>query len=239
MKISPFLFRQIHKWVGLILGLQFLLWTVSGLGMALLDHEEVSGGPRPPQAAAPPMPATAGWATALQSLGSQSLIGLSVRPLLDRQIFEVVTADGVRLFDAETGDPVLVDSILATRIAAAAYEGHGRVKQVAPLEELTLAVRRHDLPIWQVDFFDDRNSSFYISGQSGTLLERRNDSWRLWDFLWMLHNMDYVNRTSFNHPLIVLVAFFTLWLAITGFYLLFTTRWRRDLAWLKRPATRR
>jgi hypothetical protein len=37
------LIRTLHKWFGLVLGLQFLLWTVSGAMMALLDHHKVSG----------------------------------------------------------------------------------------------------------------------------------------------------------------------------------------------------
>ncbi|MBA3676386.1 MAG: PepSY domain-containing protein [Sphingosinicella sp.] len=233
MKISPLLFRKIHKWVGLILGIQFLLWTISGLGMALLDHEEVSGG-HAPETPTIPMPAGGGWGRALASVGSQPVTGLAVLPLLDRQVIEIDIAGGTRLFDSETGSPVTVDATLAEAIAVAAYHEPSRVQRVEPLDRLTLAVREHELPIWRVDFADERNSSFYVSGTTGKLLERRNDSWRLWDVLWMLHNMDYLNRTSFNHPLIVAVTFFTLWLAITGFYLLFATGWRKDLRWLRR-----
>ena len=50
----------------------------------------------------------------------------------------------------------------------------------------------------------------------------------------MLHNMDYVNRTSFNHPLIVLVGFAAVWLAITGVYLLFKTSWKPEQRLLRR-----
>ena len=229
MRISPLLFRKIHKWTGLILGIQFLLWTVSGLGMALLDHREVGGGASRPEPAPAQLPANGGWERTAGSLAEQEVTGLAVRPLLDRQVFEVATSKGVRLFDAATGTPVRVDQDLARRVAVAAYQGTAPVERVEPLRELTLAVREHKLPIWRVDFADDRGSVFYVSGETGKLLERRNDSWRLWDFLWMLHNMDYANRSSFNHPLIVTVTFATLWLAVTGFYLLFTTAWRPDL----------
>ena len=44
MTWSPmFLIRWLHKWSGLVLGLQFLLWALSGAVMALLDHHKVSG----------------------------------------------------------------------------------------------------------------------------------------------------------------------------------------------------
>lgn len=239
MKVSPSLFRKIHKWVGLVLGIQFLLWTVSGLGMALLDHEEVSGGHSAPATAPLPLGSGAGWSAVQRSLGPVAVNGLTVRPLLDRQIFEVSMPGGARLFDAETGSSIQVDATLASAIATAEYNGEPQVKRVSPLDELTPAVRDHELPIWRVDFEDDKNSSFYVSGSTGRLLERRNDSWRLFDLLWMLHNMDYVNRSSFNHPLIVMVTFGTLWLAGTGFYLLFKSGWRQELKWVRRRRSKR
>ncbi len=47
-------------------------------------------------------------------------------------------------------------------------------------------------------------------------------------------NMDYANRTSFNHPLIIMVGFAMTWLAVTGFWLLFRTMWRHDFRLLRR-----
>jgi len=238
MSLATF-FRRVHKWVGLLLGLQFLLWTISGTAMALLDHEQVSGGHKPPAAEAPPLPGSgAAWPRIVEAIGPTPIESVALRPLLDRQVYEVGTGDSVLLFDAVTGMPVQVNAGLARRVAAAGHEGAGRVSGVTQLRELTLAVRTHELPIWQVDFDDEQASSFYVSGSTGKLLERRNDSWRLWDFFWMLHNMDYVNRTSFDHPLIVTVGFGAVWLAITGFYLLFKSSWRQEIRWLRRRRTR-
>ena len=84
-----------------------------------------------------------------------------------------------------------------------------------------------------MDFGDRQNNSYYVSAATGVLLEGRNDTWRLWDFFWMLRNMDYVNRTSFNHPLIIMVGFAAVWLSITGFYLLLRTSWRSDFRRLR------
>ena len=235
MILSAPLLRRIHKWIGLVLGLQFVIWAVSGATMALLDMKTVAGGKAPAAVIAPALPlGDTAWSQVRRSLGSQPITGVAVRPLLDRQLFEVTTRAGVRLFDARDGRPVLVDGLLARKVAEASYVGKGKAASVAPLGELELAVREHKLPIWRVDFADEANSSFYVSGETGKLLERRNDTWRIWDFVWMLHNMDYVNRTSFNHPLIVILAFGIIWLGITGFWLLFRTKWKPDLRRLGR-----
>lgn len=69
-------------------------------------------------------------------------------------------------------------------------------------------------------------------------VERRNDNWRWWDFFWMFHNMDYADRTSFNHPLIITAGIAMAWLAVTGFWLLFRTIRRHDFVWLRARRTR-
>ena len=227
MKIHTHTSRAIHKWIGLIIGVQFLLWTLSGTVMALLPMDEVEGGSRrdPPQVR---ISTVDHWPAVQRQMGSTPVLALSLRPLLDRQVYEVKTPNGVRLFDAANARPITADATLARDVAAAAYPGPAAVKGVTPLNGVTLAVREHKLPIWRVDFADNENSSYYVSGATGELLERRNDSWRVYDFFWMLHIMDYGQRTSFNHPLIWMFGFAAVWLAISGAWLLFRTGWRSD-----------
>lgn len=233
MKIHTHWLRVVHKWIGLVIGLQFVLWSVSGAMMALLPMEEVAGGPRrdPPQVEAL---TNDKWDVVQAALRETTITGISMRPLLNRQIYEVTTPDGVKLFDIESGRRIEVDAHLAGQIAVAAHPADAAVTRVQALDELTLAVREHELPIWRVDFRDDKNSSYYVSRSIGELLERRNDTWRMWDFFWMLHNMDYLNRTSFNHPMIIMIGFAAVWLAITGVYLLVRTGWRSDFKRMRR-----
>jgi uncharacterized iron-regulated membrane protein len=236
--------RRIHRWVGLVIGLQFLIWAFSGAMMALLDMEEVAGGDMAEQALAPlpPMPGAA-WPAVQRALAGQSIEALRLRSLAGQKAIEVATSKDVRLFDATNGQPLKIDLAMASSIATRAHPMARKPLRVIPLTELTLPVREHKLPIWQVDFADEKHSSYYVSGTSGELLERRNDSWRWWDFFWMLHNMDYAKRTSFNHPLIIMVGFAMSWLAVTGFWLLFRTMWRHDFASVRKlnlqRATRR
>ena len=234
MTIKSIWLRKVHKWVGLIIGLQFLIWAISGTAMALLPMDEVAGGDMADQPA-PAIPTTgSAWPTIQRELGDRPVSKVSLRALPQGQAIEVTTSAGVRLFDAARGNPIVIDRARAIAIAGGSHPRGAPVIAAEPLEELTLPVREHQLPIWQVDFRDDANSSYYVSATTGELLERRNDSWRWWDFFWMLHNMDYAKRTSFNHPLIIMVGFAMSWLAVTGFWLLFRTMWRHDFAWVHR-----
>ena len=233
MKIKSIWLRQIHKWVGLVIGLQFLMWAISGTAMALLDSEEVAGGPAA-EVRQQPLAASTSWPSVQQALAGQRVSGLRLRSLPQGAVYQATTEEGVRLFSAADGRPVMVDRAIAAAVARAAHPQAAVVKSVAPLTDLTFAVRTHQLPIWRVDFDDERNSSYYVSGATGELLERRNDTWRWFDFFWMLHIMDYSERTSFNHPLIITVGSAMVWLAVTGFWLLFRTMWRHDFAWTQR-----
>jgi uncharacterized iron-regulated membrane protein len=234
MNIKSIWLRKIHKWVGLVIGLQFLIWAISGTAMALLPMDEVAGGEMADHAA-PAIPAVGkAWPEVQAALVGQPITKLSLRSLPGRQALQITTSEGVRLFDAADGRPITINGEAAKSIASAAHTTGAAVKKVAALKKLTLAVREHELPIWQVDFRDDENSSYYVSGKTGEVLERRNDSWRWWDFFWMLHNMDYAKRTSFNHPLIITVGFAMAWLAVTGFWLLFRTMWRHDFTGIRR-----
>nr|WP_284698790.1 PepSY domain-containing protein [Sphingomonas lycopersici] len=231
IRLSPLLFRRIHKWVGLILGLQFLLWTLSGSMMALLDKDEVGGHDIPAEHASP-LPAGTALLDPATLSGLGPVSGLTLRTLANRPVYELRTPAGIRVVDAADGRRLTVDPATATAVAALA--NHNPVRSVERLAKPNLEVREHAGPMWRVNFADAANSSTYVSAETGRLLVTRGDTWRTWDFFWMLHNMDYVRRSSFNHPLIIFVAFGVLWLSGTGFYLLFKSFTRVDFRWLRR-----
>lgn len=230
-----FLIRWLHKWFGLVLGLQFLLWAGSGAVMALLDHHEVSaehavlGVARP---AAAPQPLT--LAQVAERVDAP-IVTLRLKPLIDTWIYEATTPLGVQLLDAATGAPIEIDAARARAVAVARYAGSEPVRSVTHVAETTLETRDVALPVWRVEFADDGRTTLLISARTGELLGTKNDTWRLWDIAWMLHIMDYTERQSFNHPLIITVATGAAWLALSGLILLFRSFRRSDVAWVLDP----
>ena len=233
MTVKSIWLRRIHKWVGVVIGLQFLIWAISGAAMALLPMDDVAGGPMAEHHAHKLPSAGPAWPRVQQALAGEEVEAVTMRSLPQGAAYQVTTAKGVRLFDSGDGSLVTIGPAAAGAIAAGAHPDGAPIRKVEALSKLGLAVREHELPIWRVDFGDDQHSSYFVSGTTGEVLERRNDSWRWWDFFWMLHNMDYAERTSFNHPLIIMVGFAMAWLAVTGFWLLFRTMWRHDFGWLR------
>ncbi len=234
IRFSPLFFRRVHKWVGLILGIQFILWAISGAMMATIDMEAMKARPD-----VSPNQIPAGDFVDPAAIVDQQVTGFAVRSVGDRPIYEVSYDDGIRLFDARTGNAITVDPAFVR--ARAEEIAPARIKSITRMDRPNLEARDYEGAVWRVDFADAENSSAYFSAASGELLTMRGDTWRLWDFFWMLHNMDYLDRSSFNHPLIIIVAFGTLFLSGTGFYLLFKSFTKRDFSWIvrRKPPSKR
>ncbi|MBP7338973.1 NADH:ubiquinone reductase (Na(+)-transporting) subunit F [Niveispirillum sp.] len=223
-------FRWFHKWVGLLMGVQFALWALSGATMAFLDHHAVSGDHTRRSVTAPLLSAEA-TVLSLPEIRSRlagPINALRLRPLAGRFVYEVQTANGVRLLSATDGSRVEITEPLAREIAGQDYAGTAGIGSVERLAGPNLESRKHEGPMWRVAFADADNTTLYISAETGRVLERRNDSWRLWDIAWMLHIMDYSERESFNHPLIILAAVAALWLAVSGLFLVYDSFSRQD-----------
>lgn len=215
----PFL-RRLHKWVALAVGLQIVLWCISGAIFAWLDHHRVSGDHFVRNVAEPSMPAGREPVDPRQwrDVAARGLHEVSLQPLDRRWVFRLAHGAGVDLFDAYTGEPVVVDEPAVRAIAAALYAGSGRLVEVVHHPSATLETRDHGAS-WAAQFDDEAGTTLWLSADDARLLEVRSDTWRLFDFFWMLHTMDYESRDDFNHPFLILVATSSLWVAMTGLLL--------------------
>lgn len=226
--------RKLHKWLGLIVGLQVLLWTVSGLVFAWLDHHEVSAehSTRPPEPAVLPRAITvAEPATWLSGLAANAVLEVRLASVLDRWVWRVETVDGVMLRSAETGEPLEIDGEIVRQLAQQRYVGEGRLASVAFHPTATIETRDSGAS-WEARFDDDKGTTLYFAAEDGSLVETRNSTWRWFDFFWMLHTMDYKGRDNFNNPVVITFGMAALWLSLSGFILLFRSFRRQDFAFL-------
>jgi hypothetical protein len=131
-------------------------------------------------------------------------------------------------FSALDGHPLppLTTSELRT-LAQQGYQGNGTVQQATLITELPLEARGLTTPVWQVQFADADNTVFYLDPILGQVLRVRTDNWRLFDFVWMLHIMDYDERDNFNHTLLIASSALALLFTISGLVLLVMTLRRK------------
>jgi uncharacterized iron-regulated membrane protein len=77
-------------------------------------------------------------------------------------------------------------------------------------------IRGRDTPVWKVSFAQPESLNLYLDPWTGEILARRTDRWRIFDFFWMLHIMDFDAREDFNHPLLQISAALGLVIALSG-----------------------
>jgi len=221
---------QLHRWVALVVGIQLFLWVAGGLVMSVSDIDEVRGDLTKAAIAPEPLrlervvPASAIIARVSAPITE---ISLSTGVLGPR--YRLTDTSGVvHYFDAKTGEPLApIAAAQALEIAEASYSGDG-AGQVPVLVHRTSTEYRNRLPAWRIDFDDEAETTLYVAADDGEVVTRRNRLWRIYDFAWMLHIMDYRDRSDFNHPLLVGASALALLVALSGLHLLAVTRWRRE-----------
>ncbi|MCF6225795.1 MAG: PepSY domain-containing protein [Xanthomonadales bacterium] len=235
--------RKTHRWAGLILGVQLLLWTVSGFYFALIPIEEIRGEHL----------AVSAKSFELASLESFQAPGLALNGFMSQHPTAVISSVSLahmrgrdvyriqaliddkphnRLIDARTGAPVaMMQAKEAELIASQLITFSAVADQVDFIEaaDADAEFRGRVLPIYSLYYGDESNFNLYLDAWTGELVARRTTYWRIFDFLWMLHIMDYDDRSDFNNNLLRVFALSTVFFVISGFALwLVSSQWMRN-----------
>jgi len=217
--------RKIHKWASVVVGIQFLLWLLSGLYFNLMDHTKASGR------------TYFSHNNQMINIDKNRLlepkdvltkfkpsISITQIYLLTEPYYVLTHKKGLyqdfendySLVNAYTGDLIEIDEQFAEKLAKQSYNGPSDVRSITLLQPPLTDIPKQKNATWQVNFVNDINTSVYIEVGTGRLVGYSDDNKRFADIFFMLHFMDYGNEGSFNNIQIILFAFFTLWLSLTG-----------------------
>ncbi|MBB5518076.1 PepSY domain-containing protein [Amphiplicatus metriothermophilus] len=215
------LVARIHLWAGLVLGLQVVLWTASGVVMSWFHIDDVKGLPNVRAAAPAPIeaagliPLDAAIAAAAGAAGG-AVEEIALKTFLGAPVFLARGPAGAVMIDAASGQVLSpLDEARALAAARADFAGAAPDAQAEWLEAAPVDYRGA-LPVWRVAMGDEAGTRLYVDPATGAILARRNDLWRFYDFFWMLHIMDYEGRTDFNNPLLKTAAAAGLVFALSG-----------------------
>jgi len=227
------LFRKIHRWLGLLMAIQIIAWMASGLWFSLYPIEQIRGEhlTRPAEPLAVGEGAEPFGEAPPASLLRQALDAhfegpwtLQTAALMRREGEVVWRVSGThderpftRLVGAEGVLPPLAQDDVV-RLARERVLDPGAVRDVEWLEQAPpdSEVRGRPLPLWRVSFEQPESLNLYLDPWTGEIAARRTGRWRVFDFLWMLHIMDFEARDDFNHPLLQIAAFLGLVIALGG-----------------------
>jgi uncharacterized iron-regulated membrane protein len=215
--------RKIHKWFALVIGAQLFLWALSGFYMVVVNIDIIHGDMLVKNLQSS-IRHDDGRYVSLQRLATlhPDARSITLKSMMERPVYLVAGASTV-LLDAVDGRQLSpLDKQAAMQIARFHYAGDGEIRNVELLEKNPpTELQTRPLPLWRVDFDDVWNSSFYIDPNSGEFKTRRHTLWRVFDFLWMLHIMDYDQREDINNSLMRIVSVLGVVLGLTGAWLLF------------------
>ncbi len=223
-----------HRYLGIIIGVQFIFWTLGGLYFSWTNISEIRGkdifdsknvnyislnvlSPN----------------FIIESLSDNYFISdIKLKKIIAREYYIVNATDKsnhkteVFLYDAISGNPKTDFSINeAEKIVNSMFLDPVKISKVETVTNNNVnkhhEIRNKNLPVYAVELDKRFNPTVYVSMREGEILAVRNNQWRIFDFLWMLHTMDYVGRDNFNNLLLRLFSLLGLITLLSGFTLFF------------------
>ena len=217
----PALARTTHKWLALVVAIQAVFWTLSGIYMTAVHIDIIHGDRLLKAPAVQPLSLAGLVEPAHLAHLAPGLKSARLETQLGQPVYVVETEAGKALFDARTGQKLSpLGEAQARARAQALFAEDGKVVSADLLTKAPLEVQTRPMPLWRVEFEGAWRPTFYISPFTGELVSRRHDLWRTFDFVWMFHIMDYDDRQDVNNLLLRVFTWMAVATAASGGWLL-------------------
>jgi uncharacterized iron-regulated membrane protein len=226
--ISPRLARriaQVHKWLGLIVFAQLFVWTATGLFMVSFHLRDVRGEALVHPASHVPSVDMSrvklNSAEALKAVVEDKPYSVTLKTMAGEPVYDIRSEIGIYIISAETGGVISpINDEWAQRIAESRWAGPGRFESIELVKQ---APREAGLPgrAWAVHYTGDGHPTLWVSETTGDVAAPRTDLWRLYDFFYGLHLMDYTDHENANQPWTIALAVLALTTVLFGIALLF------------------
>jgi uncharacterized iron-regulated membrane protein len=224
--------RRTHRYLGVFIGIQFILWTVGGLYFSWTDLDEIHGDHLrarsqidfsvPDGSASPDQIVN----TVRSLFGPTRITRIYFVKVLGSYYYAIEhEMDGKRstvLLSVEDASiRPAISSTEARQIAMDALANPSEPFDLVYLSSETVSkhheYREQPLPAWLASF--ENNVSVYLSAETGQVHAVRTNKWRVFDFLWMLHTMDFQGRDNINNYVLRGFSILGLVTVLSGFSL--------------------
>lgn len=208
--------RKFHKWLMLFLGVQFLIWSISGAYMVIFDIDYIHGDSLVVnhQTKIDAEKVIYPLSKLLQQYPDAKDIAVEV--FIDQAVYRFNQHDEKYVVNASNGEKL--SPLSANQAISAAKHYYNGVGEVADIKLFTenppFELSRRALPAWRVNFNDFGNPSIYVSAQTGKLVTKRHEFWRIFDLMFSLHVMDYEDEDPSNQ----LLFWFTLFAIVASVF---------------------
>lgn len=229
--------RKIHRYLGIFMGIQFLFWTLGGIYFSWNNMDDVHGETLLKQEKKYFKDVNfsivqRGIDSLKTSIKIDSVFAIDLmeafsKPVLIFKYFERKQLK-IQLIDAETGK---------LRTAFSGQEClemvEQQLKEPIPIIKAVF-LKKHTvgdhheyrgkpLPAYAFTLDHPTKTTIYVSTELGQITSVRNNNWRRFDFLWMLHTMDYNTRDHITNWILRLFSLMGILTVLSGFYLFYLT----------------
>jgi len=229
--MNPKFWRQlsrVHYLASLLFGIQVFIWVGTGLYFAAVPIETIRG--EHLRAHPNPQPMTLKGLVSPEIAAASNPSGtveISLRQINDRPVYLLTDHKGARTrIDAKTGNSLgHLTPLEAQKSASQTYIGKGELKSVRFYQKPPKEYAKPG-PVYAVSFGPKDEAVIYVDALTSEAKTVRTPQWRLYDFLWGLHIMDWVNRDNFNSLHLLLFALGGVFLSLMGLGLTGLRLWR-------------
>lgn len=225
--------RKTHRWLGFVAAIQLLIWTSSGLFFSIVPIDDVRGThllQAPPALRLGHVKLISPSALVAQhkELAMLSLSKIQLQQRLYTPVYLVKLEDKLSVYHAETAQKLMplteTEALsIATNATRLPVLSATWVTEVSRGSEY----RDGELPAWKVELNGVDEAKLWIGANSGKVSAIRTNTWRLYDFLWSLHIMDYLDRDNFNSWLLRAFALLGVITIVSGMLLFFISARQR------------
>jgi len=236
-KNSNYNTRKIHRYLGVFIGIQFLIWTLGGLYFSWNNMDDVHGETLLKQekkyfpfidfSKVQKGIDSLEMEVTIDSIHSIKLIEAFGKPLVQFRYFknnhleiQLIKAENGELRSAFSGQECieLAEQQLKESIAILNAEFLEKHTTNAHHE-----YRGRPLPAYAFTLDHPTKTTIYVSTEFGQITSVRNNNWRRFDFLWMLHTMDYSTRDHITNWVLRIFSILGILTIFSGFYLFYLT----------------
>lgn len=216
--------RPIHKWMGILVGLVLLMWTVTGIIMVLPVKRVRDTGNKPLDAGRATVSPAQALARLTEPDSTAAVRSIALIQILDNVVYQVETRRRTVLINAETAEPFEISAAVAGRIARGALRGTPGNVTVEHLTSYDARYSSGDLPAFRVSLGDSASTVSYVSARNGSIVSADSRR-RLRSIVGKLHDFsaikavigaDWVHRfLAITACVVSIISIFTgYWLAL-------------------------
>ena len=216
-----FLVRKTHKYLSILISIQLLLWTISGIYFAFNQIELVRGEQyRLPQVFSIDLSKINLVLDSVKNIQVARRLGEEILIIRKEAGTEYLNLEGVALEKLSREEAKSIVSSVTSLMPLAVEE----INDPEPGSEY----RGRNLPLFKVVTQDQENDEInvYVDAISGQVVAIRSQQWRLWDLMWGLHIMDWETRDEINNWLLKLFSVLALISSLTGVFIFFRWDWK-------------